>query len=173
MTLSLYAATVPTYLQMLGSVLQLLDKAEAFCAEKGISPADMIDARLAPDMFPFGFQVKSAAVHSFGAIDAVRKGLFSPNRDPWPDSFAGLRAMVAQARDALGAIKPADLEGLVGKPMRFEAGDIKMEFAAEDYLLSFAQPNFYFHAAIAFAILRMKGVQVGKRDWLGAMRMKG
>ena len=70
MSFSLYAATVPSYRQILGSVSDLLGKAEAFCAEKGIAPREIIEARLAEDMLPFAYQVKSTAVHSLGAIEA-------------------------------------------------------------------------------------------------------
>ena len=74
MAFSLYAATVPSYRQILGAISGLLNKADAFCAEKSLAPADMIQARLAPDMLPFAYQVKSTAVHSLGAIEGVRAG---------------------------------------------------------------------------------------------------
>src|SRR3981081_3443617 len=79
MAFPLYAATIPSYQQILGAVSGLLDAAEAFCAEKGIAPADIIKARLAEDMLPFAYQVKSTAVHSLGAIEGVRRGVFSPD----------------------------------------------------------------------------------------------
>jgi len=84
MALSLYAATIPTYLQILGSVNGLIDKAEAFCAETGIAPGEIIGARLFEDMHPFAYQVKSTAVHSIGAIEGLRGGSFSPDRTPRP-----------------------------------------------------------------------------------------
>ena len=64
-----------------------------------------------------------------------------------------------------------ELEGFVGQPMRFEFRDRRMDFTAEDFLLSFSQPNYYFHAATAYNILRMMGVAVGKRDFMGAVRI--
>ena len=86
MPLSLHAAIIPSYLQTLGSVQHLIGKAEAWCAETGTAPTALIEERLAPDMYPFGYQVKSVAVHSQGAIEGVQKGLFSPDTNPWPDS---------------------------------------------------------------------------------------
>ena len=68
MDFSLYAATVPSYQQTLQAVSGLLGKAEAFCSEKGIAPHDIIQARIAEDMLPFAYQVKSTAVHSLGSI---------------------------------------------------------------------------------------------------------
>jgi hypothetical protein len=172
MAFSLYAATVPTYRQILGSVSGLLDKAEAFCAEKGISPEDIIQARLAEDMLPFAYQVKSAAVHSLGAIEGVRRGVFSPDTTPPPETFVALRARIAETLAALEAIAPSELDGFVGRDMRFEVGDRHVQFTAEDFLLSFSQPNFYFHATTVYDILRWKGVPLGKRDFTGRLRRK-
>ena len=72
----------------------VLDKAEAHCAETGIDPDELLKARLADDMLPFGYQVKSCAAHSIGAIDGVRAGVFSPDMSPWPTTFEGLRAAI-------------------------------------------------------------------------------
>ena len=96
MAFSLYAATIPSYQQVLGAVSGLLGTAEAFCAEKGIAPEDIIKARLAEDMLPFAYQVKSTAVHSLGAIEGVRRGVFSPDMTPPPESFAALKARIAE-----------------------------------------------------------------------------
>ena len=74
---------------------------------------------------------------------------------------------------ALEAVDPAEMENFIGRPMRFEMGSFRMDFTAENFLLSFSQPNFYFHATTAYDILRMKGVPLGKRDYLGAMRLAG
>ena len=111
-------------------------------------------------------------MHSWGAIEGVRRGVFSPDRSSPPDSFAGLKARVAETIAHLQGIEPAELDGLIGRDMRFEIGDRSMEFAAEQFLLSFSQPNFYFHAATAYDILRSHGMQIGKRDFLGAVRIK-
>ena len=172
MSLSLYAATIPSYRQILGSISGLLQKAQAFCAEKGIEAPEIIQARLASDMLPFAYQVKSTAVHSLGAIEGVRRGVFSPDMTPPPDTFAALEGRVAAALSALETIEPSEVESFVGRDMRFEAGNRRLEFAAEDFLLSFSLPNFYFHAATAYDILRWKGVQIGKRDFMGRMRLK-
>lgn len=172
MAFSLYAATVPNYQQTLGAISGLLVKAEAFCNEKGIAPQDIIQARLAADMLPFAYQVKSTAVHSLGAIEAVRKGVFSPDMGPFPDSFAGLKAQVAQTLAGLEKVSAGEVDGLVGRDMRFSFGDRHIDFTAENFLLSFSQPNFYFHATTAYDILRWKGLAIGKRDFMGKLRSK-
>jgi hypothetical protein len=172
MTLSLYTATVPSYLQILNSVSGLLDKADAFCAEKEIAPADIIHARLAEDMLPFAYQVKSTAVHSLGSIEGVRNGFFRPDTTPPPETFAGLKSRVAGTIAALEAIDAAEINGFMGREMYFASGDRRLDFTAENFLLSFSLPNFYFHATTAYDILRWKGLQIGKRDYSGRPRIK-
>ena len=172
MAFSLYAATVPSYLQILGSVAGLVGKAEAFCAEKAIAPEEIIQARLADDMLPFAYQVKSAAVHSLGAITGLRKGVFSPDMTTPPDSFAALKARVAETITALQAIEAPEIDAFIGRDMRFAFGERHIDFTAEEFLLTFSQPNFYFHATTAYDILRSKGVPLGKRDFLGQLRRK-
>jgi len=173
MVFSLYEAVVPSYLQTLGAVSGLLAKAEAFCVDRGIGPDDLIQARLAQDMLPFAYQVKSTAVHSLGALDGVRRGVFSPDATSPPQDFAALKARVAETARALEAIDAAEVNGFVGREMRIEFGERHIDFTAENFLLSFSQPNFYFHASTAYDILRWKGVPIGKRDFMGRLRKKG
>jgi len=101
MAFSLYAATVPSFLQIIGSVEQLVHKAEAFAAKSELQPEDIIQAQLAPHMLPFTYQVKSTAEHSIGAIEAIRVGVVSPSLEVPPDSFNGLFDKLASAEAAL------------------------------------------------------------------------
>ena len=172
MAFSLYDATIPSYRQILGAVAGLLRKAETFCANKGIAPGAIVEARLAEDMLPFAYQVKSTAVHSLGAIEGVRKGIFSPDMTPPPTDFAGLKTRVAQTLTALEAVDAAEVNSFIGCHVRFALPDRQIDFTAEQFLLSVAQPNFYFHATTAYDILRWKGVSIGKRDFMGEMRAK-
>jgi hypothetical protein len=172
MSFSLYAATIPSYLQILGAVSNLIGKGEAFCAEKGLDANDIIQARLAPDMHPFAYQVKSVAVHSLGAIESVRNGQFSPDMNPPPQTFAALKARIAEAIAALAALGAAEVDAWVGRDMAFVFGERRVLYTVETFLLSFSQPNFYFHAATAYDILRHRGANIGKRDFLGQVRTK-
>ena len=173
MALSLYAATIPSCSQILTALAALIKKADAFAAEQGIPGGDIVSARLAEDMLPFGYQVKAAVNHSVGAIEGVRKGVFSPDRGAWPEDMPGLEKLVADALDALAAIDPAEVDGFIGQPMCFSMTDLRLDFVAEEFLLSFSQPNFYFHAATAYDILRWKGMPLGKRDFIGRPRLIG
>ena len=170
MAFTLYAATIPSYLQILGSVSRLIGKAQSFCSDKGLEPEVLIQARLAENMLPFAYQVKSVAAHSIGAIEGVRKGTFSPDMTPPPETFDGLLEHLTHAITALQAVDADEVESFIGRPMCFEFGTARMDFTAETFLLSFSQPNFYFHATTAYAILRSKGVAIGKRDFLGHVR---
>ncbi|MGH6695248.1 DUF1993 domain-containing protein [Sphingopyxis sp.] len=172
MTISLHDAVIPSQIQILGSVRNLLTSAEKYCAEKGLDAKEIIKARLADDMLPFSYQVKSAAEHSLGAIEGVRKGSYSPDTGPFPDNFADLFAKIDNASEALRAIDPAEIDGFVGQDMKFVFGEHSLDFTAECFLLTFSQPNFYFHATTAYDILRWKGVPLGKRDFMGALRTK-
>jgi hypothetical protein len=172
MALSLYAATIPNYLQLLEAVSRLLNKAEAHCTEKALDPNSILQARLAEDMQPFVYQVKSSAVHSIGAIEGVRKGVFSPDTTTPPQSFPALKARVSETLSALSAIQPAEIESFIGRDMRFSFGERHVDYTAENFLLSFSQPNFYFHVTTAYDILRWRGLPIGKRDFLGKPRNK-
>lgn len=167
MPLSLHAALVPSWLQILGAGRGWLDKGAAQLGE-----AQLADTRLIEDMFPFAYQVKSMAVHSQGAIEAVRQGVFTPNfSEALPSTLDELRARLDGAIAILASISEDELESFVGQPMRFEIGEKRLDFTADQFLLSFSQPNFYFHASMAYAILRAKGVPVGKLDYLGKLRL--
>jgi uncharacterized protein len=172
MAFSLYAATVPSFQQILGAVSGLLDKAEAFCAEKSIEPREVIQARLTPDMLPLAYQVKSTAVHSLGAIEGVRNGVFSPDMSAPPETFAALRSRIEETLGGLAKIEVAEVEGFLGRDMRFAFGTNYRDYTAENFLLSFSLPNFYFHAATTYDILRWKGMPIGKRDFMGRTRTK-
>lgn len=172
MSFSLYAATIPSNLQMLGAMIGLIDKAEAHCAETGLAAEALLQAQLADDMRPFTYQIKSTAVHSLGAIEGVRQGAFSPDNSTPPDTFDALRARLQETIAALQAIDPAEVDAFIGRPMQFIAGERRLDFTAENFLLSFSQPNFYFHATTAYDLLRWKGLALVKRDFMGMPRMR-
>lgn len=171
MPVSLHEAFVPGTLQILHAVRGLLDKTEAHCTQHNLPEAELIHARLAPDMYDFAYQVKSCATHSAGAVQGVREGHFSPDMSTPPDSFPALKALIDEAITTMAALDEAGFESLSGKQVIFTIGDkLRWEFTGTNFLLSFSQPNFYFHASTAYALLRMKGVAIGKVDYLGALR---
>ena len=173
MTLSLYDATVANYLQTVGAVAGFLERGSAHYVDNGMSPNDLVETRLFDNMLPFKFQVWAVAHHSVGAIEGVKSGQFGAPADmPATLDYAGLQKVIADAHTALKAFTPAEVNALAGRDVTFALRDFKLPFTAEGFLMSFSLPNFHFHATTAYDILRNKGVPLGKRDYLGAMRMK-
>ena len=167
MPISLHAAFVPSCRQIIGGCLQVLKKAEAAGFD------DLTGLQLAPDMAPLAFQVGQVAAHSAGAIAGVRAGQFSPGGGIPPKgiSYENFRQTLTEADAELAAVTEEEMEGFIGGTTIFAFRDTKMPFRSEEFLLSFSQPNFYFHASMVYAIFRNKGVALGKMDFMGRPRI--
>ena len=172
MAISLYDVTVASYQQTLGAVAGFLDKGLAHATAAGTDPAALVATSLFPDMLPLAFQIWSVEHHSLGAIEGCKAGVFTPPAPLPALDYAGLQKVVADTREALGKLTPDEVNALEGRDVVFQIGDRKMPFVAQDFLLTFSAPNFYFHSTTAYDILRSKGVKLGKRDFMGKMRMK-
>jgi len=172
MAIALYDLTVASYLQTLGGVVGFLDRGLAHCRDNNIDPEEIVETRLWGDMLPFRFQLVSVVHHSAGAIEGVKKGAFAPPSETRPLTYVELQGLVADARATLAGLSRDEVNALEGGDVTFQIRDFKMPFTAENFLMSFSLPNFYFHAATAYDILRSKGVPLGKRDFMGQLRMK-
>ena len=172
MGIPLYDVSVAGFIQTLTAVAGILDKGAAHLGGTEGALAEMVEMRIAPDMLPFRFQINSVVHHSRGAIEGVKAGLFAPPSGPGPADYAGLQALVADAIATLKACSREEIDALQGKDVVFALGERKLPFVAEDFLMSFSIPNMHFHASTAYGMLRAKGVALGKRDYLGQMRMK-
>lgn len=170
MSFSLYEAVIPSMIQILNAGQGWIEK----CRNCEHSEGELAAARLAEDMFPFAYQIKSMVVHSVGAIEGVRKGVFSPDMSEPATGLEQMRLNLGAAENTLRAISKGEIDSFIGGETHFvfEPRGVDLPFASEDFLLSFSQPNFYFHATTAYAILRMKGLKVGKMDFMGQLRMK-
>lgn len=168
MALTLYDAFVPSCRQILGGMNGVIDKAEAHCAEHGIDPAEMIEAKLADTMWNLPWHVRSVWVHSAYVISLLPTGEFSPDFTELPGDWDAMRAKIKRTLDELAQVTPDQLEEVSDKTIGFVLGGKRlMEFTGQNFLLGFSQPNFYFHATTFYDILRMKGVPLGKRDFMG------
>ncbi len=172
MTVTLYEMSVANYLQTTAAVSGFLDKGLAFCAGNKIDPSEMVEARLAADMLPLRFQIVSVVHHSLGAIEGVQNGVFAPPGKTEPLDYHGLQKLLSETSESLRRLSPEDVNALAGKHVDFQIRDRKVPFTAANFLLSFSLPNFYFHATTAYDILRSKAVPLGKRDFLGHLRIK-
>ncbi len=171
MSISLFDATVTNYLQVLNSTAGLLNKGKSYCEENSIDLSAITETRLIEDMNPFQFQVISVVHHSLGALKGLDTGEFAPPAGYGDPDYGGLQDLLSQAVSQVASFDADTVNGWAGKTLTFKLGSNEIPFTAENYVLSFSLPNFYFHAATTYDVLRMKGVPLGKRDYIGAMRM--
>ncbi len=169
MPFSMYDVSVPQFLQILGALGGVLDAADAHDKAAGSDPADLTGGKLAEDMFPFSAQIALTILHSAGAVAKLSGGEYP--QATGLETIAGCKAAVQAAIASLEAVKPADLDGGEDRVVTLQSPHGTLTFTGRDYLFTFSLPNFYFHATTAYAILRHKGVAIGKRDFLGAVKM--
>lgn len=168
MATDLYALTTPIFVRALTNLDKILDKGRAFAAEKGISEQELLDGRLIEDMGNLISQIQRASDSAKGCMVRLG-GVDNVVMEDNEATFDDLKARIAKT---IEFVKSVPAEALNGKEeaevvLKFPNGEFK--FAGRDYLLGFVHPNFYFHVTTAYAILRMKGVQIGKMDFLGGI----
>ena len=168
MAFSMFQASVPVCTQILGAMSGIIDKAAAHCAEKKYDEAWLLTDRLYPDMFPLARQFRQCS--DFGRnIPGRLAGGELPSFAATDDtSFAALKARVEKSLDYVKGFTPAQIDGTEDKDINWTQGQRQMSFKGRAYLLHFGLPNFYFHATTAYNILRHRGVELGKRDFLGS-----
>ena len=171
MSVSFYGVSVGQYLQMLGATQHILRTAEASAGEGLIDLETIVNFRLQEDMHPFSFQVLSIWHHSYGALRAMRDGLFEPPPSVDDTSWQGLSSLVDHAVEVLSQETEASMAALYDKTMVFRGGGMEIPFTNPNFLLSFSLPNFYFHVTTVYDMLRMQGVPLGKLDFMGQMKM--
>lgn len=168
MSLSMYAASVPAFRQMLGSLDGLLSKAEAHATERKIDPNALLHARLFPDMFPLVRQVQVACDFA-KSVPARLAGVDVPAYEDVEQTFAELRARVAKTLAFIDGLDAASFEGSEQREIVLRPGTPKERtISGQAYLLSYGLPQFFFHVTTAYSLLRHNGVEVGKKDFMGA-----
>ncbi|MFT5532049.1 MAG: hypothetical protein ACI8WM_000259 [Burkholderiaceae bacterium] len=166
MTMSMYAASVPVFTQMLNSLTDLLDKAELHATEKKIDPNALLQSRLFPDMFALTRQVLIAADFAKGCC-ARLAGVEVPKYEDTEQTFAELKARIAKTLVFIGSLPAAQINGSEERDITTSSGPNSKTFKGQTYLLHYALPQFFFHATTAYAILRHNGIEIGKRDFIG------
>jgi hypothetical protein len=164
----MYAASIPVFSQMLKALKDVLNKAEAHAAAKKIEPDALLQARLFPDMFPLFRQVQIATDFAKGASLRLG-GADVPAYEDNEKSFADLQSRLDKTLALLGQLSPSQIDGSETREIVLRPGTPKEQrFNGQDYLLKFAVPQFFFHVTTAYAILRHNGVEIGKKDYMGA-----
>jgi hypothetical protein len=165
MAISMYQASVPVFIRNLNSLSAILDKAVAHADAKKIDHAVFLNFRLFPDMLNFIKQIQIATDFAKGAA-ARLAGVEVPKYEDTELSFADLKARIQKTITFLKTFTPAQIDGSEEREINLTIGGHALKLKGQTYLLEMVQPNFYFHATTAYAILRHNGVEVGKRDFV-------
>jgi hypothetical protein len=168
MQASMYSFSVPVFVKTLGNLSAILAKAAAHAEQKKIDPAVLLGMRLAPDMFPLLRQVRIACDFAKGATARLA------GEDPpqWEDSettIADLQARIERTIAFAQGFDPQRFEGAESRKVTVTMRGEPVEYVGLPYLAHAVLPNFFFHATTAYDILRHAGVELGKRDFIGAV----
>ncbi|PZO10422.1 MAG: DUF1993 domain-containing protein [Lysobacteraceae bacterium] len=167
MTVSLHAASVPVFQQMLGGLSDVLAKAAAHAAERKIDPNAYLQLRLYPDMFPLLRQVQIACDFA----KSVSARLAQAEVPAWEDteaSFDDLQARIARTKEFIAGLDAAGFEGADSREIVLRPGTPKEKrLTGQAYVLAYGLPQFFFHVTTSYALLRHAGIEVGKRDFMG------
>ena len=166
MPFGMYQASVPAFVKMLKTLSTILKKAESYASEREIDPGVLLTWRLAPDMFPLTRQIQLASDFAKGAT-ARLAGAEVPEYADEETTFGELQARIAKTVTFIEGFGPKDIDGSETRDIALPVRDQVLRFKGEPYRVQFALPNFYFHAATAYAILRRCGIEIRKRDFLG------
>jgi hypothetical protein len=163
---------LPTFEVGLNALAGVLDKAAAFAAGKKLDPAVLPQWRLAPDMFPLARQVQVVCDQAKNG-SARLAGIEPPRYEDTEKTIDELKARIAKSLAFLKGIDAKQIDAAADREITFPLGPTnKGHMTGSDYLTHFVLPNFYFHLTAAYAILRHCGVEIGKRDFLGAIPLR-
>jgi hypothetical protein len=165
-TIYMYQASIPRFVNILGNLSNILDKAQAYVDAKKIDTVTLTTYRLFPDMLPMTTQIQIACDAAKGVV-ARLAGVEIPVYEDNEKTLSDLKARIAKTVAFIRAVTPAQIDGTEDKEIVIKRGDKETHYKGMQFLLSHALPNFYFHVTTAYNILRHNGVEIGKRDYLG------
>ena len=166
MSISMYQATVPSFIRALSNLSAVLGKGAAHAEARKIDPAVLLNSRLYPDMFPLVRQVQIASDMVKGGA-ARLAGVEPPPYADTETSFAELQARIERTIEFMKTLKPEQIDGSETRAIALVNRLGTLNFTGIEYLNAFVLPNLYFHSAMAYNILRHSGVELGKQDFLG------
>ena len=169
--MSMSSASIPTFEFTLKALSGLLDKAEAFATAKKFDPSVLLNSRLAPDMFAFTRQVQIACDQAKNGT-ARLAGVEPPKFEDNETTIAQLKDRIARTLAFVASVDRKAIDAAGDKTISFPLGPKRGEMTGADYLNHFVLPNFYFHSATAYNILRGNGVEIGKQDFLAGIPLK-
>jgi hypothetical protein len=166
MNISMYQASVPRFVNILGNLSNILDKAQAHVDAKKLDTATLTTYRLFPDMLPMTTQVQIACDAAKGVV-ARLAGVEIPVYEDNEKTLADLKARVTKTIAFIESVTPGQIDGTEDKEIVIKRGDKETRYNGMQFLLGHALPNFYFHVTTTYNILRHNGIEIGKRDYLG------
>ena len=166
MAYTIYDASIPVMTRALTNLSKILDKAVAQAKADDLPLSELLEARLAPDMKPLPFQIQSASDAAKGCA-ARLAGIEPPSMPDTETTFPELKQRLEKTIAFLATIKPEQLAGAEDRTIVLKFPQGEMKFTGRDFLAGFALPNFFFHVTTAYALLRHKGIAIGKMDFLG------
>ncbi|MEJ0095851.1 MAG: DUF1993 domain-containing protein [Methylocella sp.] len=168
MSLSIYEVTVPAFIRGFTNLAAILAKAEAHAKATGLDPKTFLEARLAPDMAPLTAQVQRASDIAKGCMVrlSVIENVSLPDTET---SFPELKTRIDATVGLLRPISAKQLEGAEDRRVDFKMRDRPVSLDGRSFVIDFVLPNFYFHVTTAYGLLRHKGLEIGKTDYLGAL----
>ena len=166
MSMSMYQASVPRFVNILNNLTGILDKAQAHVDAKKIDVSVLTTYRLFPDMLPMTTQVLIACDAAKGVV-ARLAGIEIPVYEDNEKTLAELKARIAKTVDFIQSVTPAQIDGTEDKDIVTKRGDKETHYKGMQFLLGHALPNFYVHVTTTYNILRHNGIEIGKRDFLG------
>ena len=166
MSLTMYQASIPSFLRMLGNLSAILDKAAAHAEAKKIDPSIFVNARLAPDMFPLSRQIQIATDMVKGCA-ARLAGIDVPSYEDNETTFAELQARITKTKEFLQSVSAPQIEGSEDRQITVKFGSRELSFLGQDYLFDFVIPNFHINLNTTYTILRHNGLEIGKKDYTG------
>ncbi|HEX4080426.1 MAG TPA: DUF1993 domain-containing protein [Rhizomicrobium sp.] len=167
MSFSVYEASIPPMIHFFESLSKILHKAVHQAKERDMPLSELLEARLAPDMHPFPRQIQIAS--DVAKMAAARlAGLEPPSFPDTETTFPELQERIRKTIDFMKSVTPEKFEGAEDRTITLKFPQGEMTFPGRVFLNRFVLPNFYFHVATAYDLLRHKGIEIGKRDYLGA-----
>lgn len=166
MSISMYQASAPRFVNILGNLSTILDKAQAHCDAKKLDATVLTSFRLFPDMLPMAKQVQIACDTAKGVM-ARLAGVEAPAYEDNEKTIAELKERIARTVAYVQGFTAAQIDGTEDRAIVVKRGDKETHYKGMQFLLGHAVPNFYFHVTTTYNILRHNGVEIGKRDYLG------
>lgn len=165
MSISIYEASVPHFVRMLGNLSAILDKAKIHAETKNIDGSVLINARLAPDMYPLSQQIQIATYMTRACV-ARLVGLEVPSYENNETTFSDFKVRIDETITFLEGIDSELIDNSYDQTITIKLGDREVVYSGQVYLLDVIIPHFYFHVTTAYAILRHHGVELGKKDYI-------